>query len=210
MSVFPRESLHRVSHHAQDSAKMSEKVDRTDRRFKDCLKVSRVDDQKKTKNFFDFVQEEEEKTPLQAGCISSSSLCAMEATSDAVISRATALSADVEAAYEKMASQMIIMHASGDQETILYLDSAQFSTLFGTKIVIKEFSTAPKAFNIEIISNPQAVALMDASKAHLMATFQNGNFPFSVNQLDAHLEERPVFCRKEAFDQQQHSKEEHA
>jgi hypothetical protein len=122
--------------------------------------------------------------------------------------KTSALSAEMEAAFEKMASCMIVMDASKDMETTLFLDNPHFasSALFGTQITIREFSTAPKAFNIEILSNPTGVALIDASKNDLLSAFRDGNFNFTVNRFDTHIEQtpdRPVFHRKEQGNQQE-------
>jgi hypothetical protein len=103
---------------------------------------------------------------------------------------------------------MLVMNASNDVETTLFLDNPHFasSALFGTQITIREFSTAPKAFNIEIISNPGGVALIDAGKNDLLNAFREGNFNFTVHRFDTHIEQtpdRPVFHRKEGGDQGQ-------
>jgi hypothetical protein len=116
-------------------------------------------------------------------------------------------SVDLEAAFEKMASAMILMTASGDRETTLFLDGAHFSNscLFGTQITIREFSTAPKAFNIEILSNAQGAAMIDAGKSALLLSFQKGHFQFTVHRLETLIqqgEDRPVLHRKESDDGQ--------
>jgi hypothetical protein len=113
------------------------------------------------------------------------------------------ISPGIEALFEKMASSMILMCSSNETETTLYLDNPHFasSVFFGSKITIREFSTAPKAFNIEIASSPAAIAALEAGKQDLLAAFQQGNFNFSVHRIDSHIqEERPVFHRKESRD----------
>lgn len=117
-------------------------------------------------------------------------------------------SPSVEALFEKMASSMIMMCSSNETETTLFLDNPHFasSLFFGSKITIREFSTAPKAFNIEIASSPTAIAALEAGKQDLLAAFQNGNFNFSVHRIDSHVqqhEERPVLHRKESRDHDQ-------
>ncbi len=116
--------------------------------------------------------------------------------------KTTPLSPEIEAAFEKMASCMLVMSASNDVETTLFLDNPHFasSALFGTQITIREFSTAPKAFNVEIISNPAGVALIDGSKNDLLSAFRDGNFNFTIHRFDTHIEDnsdRPLFHRKE-------------
>jgi hypothetical protein len=111
----------------------------------------------------------------------------------------------LEALFEKMASSMVIMTSSHEQQTSLVLDAPRFSSscLFGTRITITEFSTAPKAFNVEILSNPEALALIQESSLQLLATFDKGNFPFTINRFDTHLQptrSRFVLQRKENED----------
>ena len=113
----------------------------------------------------------------------------------------SSLSPEVQALFEKMASTMIVMQSSGEAETTLFLDSPQFasSLFYGTKITIREFSTAPKAFNIEIVSSPLAIHAIDPCKNDLLSAFQHGHFNFSIHRFDTFLqtEERPVLHRKE-------------
>ncbi len=114
----------------------------------------------------------------------------------------SALNAEIEAAFEKMASCMIVMDGSGTLETTLFLDNPHFasSALFGTQVTIKEYCTAPKAFNVEITSNPSGAALIDAAKNDLLMAFREGNFNFTVHRFDTYIEQtsdRPLFHRKE-------------
>ncbi len=96
----------------------------------------------------------------------------------------------IEALFEKMASSMVIMTSSHEQQTSLVLDTPSFSSscLFGTRITITEFSTAPKVFNVEIHSNPGAISLIQQGTPHLLATFDKGHFPFTINRLDTHIQ----------------------
>jgi hypothetical protein len=126
----------------------------------------------------------------------------------AASANAPVLSPEIEAVFEKMASSMIIMTSSHEVETTFFLDNPQFasSVLFGTKITIREFSTAPKAFNIEIASNPNALSVIDASKIDLMSAFEKANFNFTVHRFDTAIqqsEDRPVLHRKESNDKGQ-------
>ncbi|MBS0605029.1 MAG: hypothetical protein JSS60_08375 [Verrucomicrobia bacterium] len=145
---------------------------------------------------------------VEAPCVAPLSFRASDAGVAVSAPTAPTLAPEVEAAFEKMASCMIVMSSSHEVETTLFLDNPRFSSssLFGTKITIREFSTAPKAFNIEIVSNPHAVAMIDASKNDLLSAFQNGSFNFTVHRFDTHLEQRedrPVLHRKESGDKEQ-------
>lgn len=188
--------------------------------FRELLQVQRAAEELREKNFFAMIAEDEEEESehadeVMAAAVLNSLPCPglissleIAATNSISATKITELSAEVEALFEKMASCMIVMNASNDVETTLFLDSANFasSSLFGTQITIKEFSTAPKTFNVEIISNPNAIAVIDAGKNSLLSNFQKGNFNFSIHRLDTHIEQnidRPVFHRKESTDQEQ-------
>lgn len=112
-----------------------------------------------------------------------------------------ALSSQVQDLFNKMVGAMMIMKESELTETTILLDSSQFasSPFFGSKVVIQEFSTAPKAFNIHFIGSPEATALMQAHAGDLVAAFQQNNYSFKVNRLETHIavEERSLFIRKE-------------
>jgi hypothetical protein len=102
--------------------------------------------------------------------------------------------------FDRMVGVMTVMSMSGITETTITLNSPQFasSVFFGTQIIIQEFSTAPKAFNIQLNGNPQAIALFQGNTDDLMAAFQAGNYNFRVNRLETgYLTERPLFKRKE-------------
>lgn len=94
-----------------------------------------------------------------------------------------ALSPDAAQLFEKMAASMLVLYASGDTETTLFVESRD-SIFCGTRITIKEFSTAPKVFNVHIASNPSSLHLINAHKAALLSSFEQGKFPFSVHRLE--------------------------
>ncbi len=93
------------------------------------------------------------------------------------------LSPDAAQLFEKMAASMLVLYASGDTETTLFVESRD-SIFCGTRITIKEFSTAPKVFNVHIASNPSSLHLINAHKAALLSSFEQGKFPFSVHRLE--------------------------
>jgi len=117
------------------------------------------------------------------------------------------LPAEVEALFEKMAGTMLVLSSSNETETTVFLDSPQFnnSPFYGTRITIKEFSTAPKAFNIEIASSALALNAIDVHKPALLSAFAKGDFNFSIGRFDTEIlqEDRPLFHRKEAVSQDQ-------
>lgn len=125
-----------------------------------------------------------------------------EGTSKAPSPQSIALSAEIEALFEKMAGTMLLLASSKETETTLFLDTPQFdhSPFYGTRITIKEFSTAPKAFNIEIAASSVALTYLNAHKSALLAAFAKGDFNFSIGRLDTEIQQadRPLFHRKEA------------
>jgi hypothetical protein len=109
--------------------------------------------------------------------------------STAVDNSALIACSEIQVLFEDMASSMIVMTSNYEQETTVFLDSPKFaaSSFFGTRITIKEFSTAPKIFNIEIASNPAGLILLSAHKDALLAAFESHKLPFTVHRLDAQL-----------------------
>ncbi len=141
----------------------------------------------------------------------------IDAVSESITSsalHAVAISAEIEALFEKMAGTIILACSSLETETSIFLDAPQFSAspFYGTHISIKEFSTAPKAFNIEIATSPAALALLEPHKADLLAFFEKGNFNFSIGRISTHIQEsdRPLFHRKESVSQEDESNDREA
>lgn len=93
----------------------------------------------------------------------------------------------VQQLFERMVGVITVMNTQGVQETTISLDNPQFakSVFYGAQIIITEFSTAPKAYNIELRGNQQAVNMMNANAEELVAAFQAGNYNFKVNRIDA-------------------------
>ncbi len=196
-----------------------------DDRFKKILKAMPVDENLREKDLFAMIEEEEEEVSEGAAAPTIPLNTPPEAKKNKVIAVQTAampaagpllffstssqtavplkisLSPEVQALFEKMAGAMIVMQSSGEAETTLFLDSPQFasSVFYGTQITIREFSTAPKAFNIEIISSPSAIGVIDPCKNDLLSAFRNGHFNFSIHRFDTFFqtEDRPVLHRKE-------------
>jgi len=99
------------------------------------------------------------------------------------------LSPQILQLFERMVGVMTVMTTSGISETTINLDAPQFagSVFFGAQIVIREFSTAPKTYNIELIGNSQAVNLFQGGAEDLVAAFQAGKYNFKVNRIDTSL-----------------------
>lgn len=124
------------------------------------------------------------------------------APAPAVAPAYTQLSSEMLALFEKMISQIFIMQANGINETTIHLNTPEFaSSLFaGAQIVIKEFSTAPLAFNIEFLGSPQNSLFFEQNIASLRAAFASEDRKYSINRIDSRLlskQEKPLFHRKE-------------
>lgn len=117
------------------------------------------------------------------------------------------LSPQIQELFDKMVGVMTVMHLQGMTETSFTLTSPKFaaSVFFGAQIIIKEFSTAPQALNVQLNGSMQAVALFQANTNSLMAAFQAGNYNFKINRLETNYvsEDRPLFHRKEGASDQQ-------
>lgn len=112
----------------------------------------------------------------------------------------TSLHPQVMELFDRMVGTMSVMNLSGVTETVIDLSAEKFasSVFFGSQIIIREYSSAPLAYNIQINGSAQAVALLEKNAATLMAAFQHGNYTFRVHRLESGLlEERPKVKRKE-------------
>lgn len=96
------------------------------------------------------------------------------------------LPAPVAALFERMVGVMTVMNTTGVTQTTINLDNPRFegSAFYGAQIIISEFSTAPKAYNIQLLGNQRAVDLFTANAQELVAAFQAGNYTFKVNRID--------------------------
>ncbi len=222
--VLPQVLLRKVSPESQEAPEGHA----SDGHFRELLKTMPVDENLREKDLFALIEEEEaeeivEGAPVVPFPIRSSPeqkkegidarMAAMPANiplpffssfSNTPSTTQSSLFPQIQALFEKMASTMIVMETSGETETTLFLDSPQFSSsvLFGTKITIREFSTAPKAFNVEIVASPLAINTIDPCKNDLLAAFQKSHFNFSIHRFETHLhtDDRPVLHRKENSD----------
>ena len=102
--------------------------------------------------------------------------------------------------FERMAGVMTVMTNSTGiaTHTFIVLNAPQFaiSAFFGAQIVITEFSTAPKAFNIELLASQQGMDLANDHVEELLAAFQAGQYNFRVNRFDTALLPVPAAKRR--------------
>lgn len=94
---------------------------------------------------------------------------------------------EIEELWEKLGSACILMNPSQDKESTFILDT---STLFsGMRITIKEYSTAPKIFNIELApTSSAALSLIASHVPQLLNRFRQESFGFSVNDIIPELQ----------------------
>lgn len=161
-------------------------------RFKECMRNAKEHRNKSTPDK-DLSEDAEchsgqMPAPFFVHADTSNGLCAAISPS-AVDSNTIRLVEEVQALFEKMASMMIMTASAQSDETTVFLDSPQFasSSFFGTRITIKEFSTAPKIFNIEIASHQAGLNLLSTHKDALLAAFESHKLPFAVHRLDTEL-----------------------
>ncbi|MBS0620227.1 MAG: hypothetical protein JSS61_02060 [Verrucomicrobia bacterium] len=196
MTVHSRDALQRTLRPIEDASRTLE----SDDDFRRLMKVDEISEEQPEKNLYELI--EEEHAAGIAPCPAPSILLTTP-TAQAVAS--TTLPASLEALFEKTASAMLVMHSQQETETTLFIDHPD-SLFCGTRITIREFSTAPLSYNIEIGSHPALLATLELHKATFLAAFQRSNFPFSIHRLDTHIEQvedRPVFHRKESDDHKQ-------
>ena len=121
------------------------------------------------------------------------------------------LNPEVLALFEKMVGVISVMKESGIKETIIHLNSAEYanSRFAGSEIIIREFNTAPLAYNIELVGTPQNAALFEQNVGALMSAFQTGKYGFTVNRIDTRVAsprpDKPVFHRKETSSEKEKS-----
>lgn len=232
MTVSPQSPVRPISPDRREDADKRRENEIPEDHFSALLRVTQIKEEEGRKSFLKLLLQENEETKRECKesetlhenlslhqkqelgligggpCMGSVGGVDAHAPATAPACQAATLPPDVEAAFEKMASCMLVMTSSHETKTTVYLDHPRFasSALFRTQITIREFSTAPKIFNVEIISNPLAVATIDASKNDLLAAFQNGKFNFSIHRFETEIaqnNDQPVLHRKERDDQEQ-------
>lgn len=111
--------------------------------------------------------------------------------------------------FDRMVGVLTVMDSSGIKETTIHLTAPQYATsvFFGAEIVLTEYSTAPKTFNIELKGSPQAMALFQGNANELAAAFQGGNYSFRINRIETSLLPTLRVRRKERVTKIKKSKE---
>lgn len=103
------------------------------------------------------------------------------------------LDAQTLALFEKMVSVITILKDSGITETTINLNTPEFanSQFYGAQIIIREYSTAPLTYNIELLGNPLAADLFQKNLTKLRSAFDDPKLRFRVNRLDSSISKEP-------------------
>lgn len=95
----------------------------------------------------------------------------------------------VQSLFHYLAELITVVKCEDIEETVVVLQDNQFgnSALNGLEIRIKEYSIAPRAYNIELIASPAAMELLSSQVGALMNSFAASSFAFEVNRCEVHL-----------------------
>lgn len=110
-------------------------------------------------------------------------------------------SADMQTLLGQIGGTVLVMLRDGITSTEVHLDRPEFenSILFGTKIAIDHYKTAPDSFNIRLMGTPQAVSVYNDNLGQLVAAFQRPDLKFQVARIDVEIDtssHKGLFKRK--------------
>jgi hypothetical protein len=115
---------------------------------------------------------------------------------------------DILSLIDNIGAEMILMNTDGVQETTLNLGNKypSGSILNGLEIIISEFNTAPKIFNIKLICPYPSIEKITPHIPQIIQVFRERKFDFSVNRIDTEISsDKPLFCRKHESENDSHS-----
>lgn len=118
----------------------------------------------------------------------------------ATVAAAPYLGSEALAIYFHMVGTITAMVSpKGDSLTEFVLNAPSFaqSKFYGATISIERFATAPYQLNIRLTGSNAAVNLFKENIPNLLQAFQNKNFAFTINRIEA-VYEKPLFRRKES------------
>lgn len=100
--------------------------------------------------------------------------------------------------YQIVGTIFVMTPSSGISKTEFLLNNPAFanSKFFGATIEVTRYSTAPDAFNIRFSGSTEAVNAFNQNMPSLINAFQNGNFNFRIQRIEAEHSSKPVFHRK--------------
>lgn len=95
----------------------------------------------------------------------------------------TKLSPEMHALFEKIGGVILVQQEQGVTKTTVNVTMPN-SVFDGTQVVLSQYSTAPNAYNIQLIGNPKSVEVFTKNMGALKESFVQGNFNFEVNILN--------------------------
>jgi len=100
--------------------------------------------------------------------------------------------------FQDLVSEMVFLNSSGKSQTMITLSSPhlQSSPLYGMQILITEYSSAPKLFNVELYANATAMALVAPSLKEFTNTFDKSKFPFDIHRFELYNQEESSLLKK--------------
>lgn len=118
-------------------------------------------------------------------------------------------SAHVVELFEKLISELTCCHHNGDTKTTFFLSSPH-SIFSGSQILIEQFSTAPKSFNVTLISNPQAISVFNSHLESLLQQFKQKELSFSIHRVEVSLsnDDESLYLSKDRDNKENKEKEE--
>ena len=93
------------------------------------------------------------------------------------------LSPEIYELFEKMGGVMLIQQHAGITTTTMTVNMPE-SVFNGSQIILDRYSTAPNAFNIQLVGTPEAVKAFRANITQLENAFKQANYDFEANILN--------------------------
>jgi hypothetical protein len=100
--------------------------------------------------------------------------------------------------FKELVSELVLLNSSGKSETMITIASPhlQTSPLYGMQILITEYSSAPKSFNVELYASPTALALVAPHIKEFTSTFDKNKFAFDIHRLELYHQEKEPLLKK--------------
>lgn len=134
--------------------------------------------------------EEDEKAPLMAAPHTSPTpFCAIYSPTSEKGVAPIAPSPQVAEIFDHIATRLTFIDEKGIQETTIELTDPHYakSPFYGATITIREYSTAPKTFNVYLTASSVAVSLFQTHASALIEAFPYGKGKFSIHRYETHL-----------------------
>jgi hypothetical protein len=90
------------------------------------------------------------------------------------------LSSEMHELFEKIGGVIIVQQDKGVTTTTVNIDMPH-SVFDGTQVMLSQYSTAPNAYNIQLIGNPESVKIFSQNLDTLKNSFEQGNYNFKVH-----------------------------